>query len=281
MIYFTKNWYSLVILFRLNGSAIPRALPWAILSAGITFVAHTYYPDYTQEVWKAASFPYSIFSYIFGFIIVFRSNSGYERYRSGRISLAKMTAAWADACAQAIAFDSDTLPATPSESELEAARLFREAMVHLISLLHGVALQHLRIDWDLGNLTRHQSYSLPPPLDGYALLRQGISWPFRICYDASLRSRELQRGMYNRCMKISVVGGLLEAEQEALGGPHLFGRSLSLTVDRSGLPRSFSAVTGGCGRRSPARRPVHQLPPSAHGGSHGSHEPRGLHPSRS
>ena len=41
---------------------------------------------------------------------------------------------------------------------------YQETLLHLFSLLHAVALQHLRGDWDLNNLHAMQSTDSPPPV---------------------------------------------------------------------------------------------------------------------
>jgi hypothetical protein len=50
MIHYGKKWYSLGLLFRLHGSAIPRALPWAIFAATNTFILQTFFHDYVHGV---------------------------------------------------------------------------------------------------------------------------------------------------------------------------------------------------------------------------------------
>ncbi len=72
----------------------------------------------------------------------------------------------------------DTLPADihVRPEEAKAADVFRESMVHLVSLLHALALQHLRIDWDLHNITPHSSAEAPPPL--VRPLRSQFFFPF-------------------------------------------------------------------------------------------------------
>lgn len=47
------------------------------------------------------------------------------------------------------------------------AILFKESIVHYTSLLHAVALLHIRGDWDLNNLRPHKSSDPPPPLVGF------------------------------------------------------------------------------------------------------------------
>jgi hypothetical protein len=41
--------------------------------------------------------------------------------------------------------------------------------VHMTSLLHGLAMQHLRGDWELANLVPHDYASAPPPNVGALL----------------------------------------------------------------------------------------------------------------
>lgn len=44
------------------------------------------------------------------------------------------------------------------------AQMFAQTIVHLTSLLHAVALQHLRGDWQLDNLVPYHVLDAPPPL---------------------------------------------------------------------------------------------------------------------
>lgn len=41
---------------------------------------------------------------------------------------------------------------------------FSQTLVHLTSLLHAVALQHLRSDWELANLIPYRTEDPPPPM---------------------------------------------------------------------------------------------------------------------
>ncbi len=67
---------------------------------------------------------------------------------------------------QALMMDAGTLsPGITSDPKAwNRAKWFTETTVHLTSLLHGVALQHLRNDWDLANLTTYHSIDPAPPL---------------------------------------------------------------------------------------------------------------------
>lgn len=56
------------------------------------------------------------------------------------------------------------------------AQLFAQNIVHLTSLLHAVALQHLRGDWELDNLIPFHSLDPPPPLVCSSLSMLSITW---------------------------------------------------------------------------------------------------------
>ncbi len=46
---------------------------------------------------------------------------------------------------------------------------FRETLMHLMSLMHGLALQHLRGDWDLYNLRPYDPTEPLPPVVSFCL----------------------------------------------------------------------------------------------------------------
>lgn len=50
------------------------------------------------------------------------------------------------------------------EANAERAIEFRETLRHTMSLMHGLALQHLRGDWNLDNLQPYHPTDPPPPV---------------------------------------------------------------------------------------------------------------------
>jgi hypothetical protein len=67
---------------------------------------------------------------------------------------------------QALSFDQHMAPLSseglsPTHLQKEAAD-FQRAAVHLGSLLHAMALLHLRTDWDLDNIIAHDNWTPPP-----------------------------------------------------------------------------------------------------------------------
>ena len=49
-------------------------------------------------------------------------------------------------------------------ASLERTIEFKETLLHIMSLMHALALQHLRGDWDLHNLQPAHPTDLPPPV---------------------------------------------------------------------------------------------------------------------
>jgi len=185
---------------RLFGSAFPRAVPMGLLSSGLTAILY-YYPghDYFARIW-GHPYVYNNLGFIIGFILIFRSNFAYGRFVTGRNMLQTMSARWSHACSSSLAFEAaDTahrlgrhagdyeamddsgfgppLAFDPKAIDPQAYtaairrfEAFKTAVLHKFSLLHALALQHLRVDWKLSNLAPHLPTTEPPPEDAAALL---------------------------------------------------------------------------------------------------------------
>lgn len=210
MITYNKIGWGLPLLFRMYGSSFPRSFPPAAVSAGITALFYLTIQQNDQNWWRHP-YPYQVFAYIVGFIVIFRSNFGYQRYWDGRTWLQNMTAAWVDACIQEDHEDSD--------SGLER---FRHTCFHLFSLLHALCIQHLRTDWDLNNLRPHLPSELAPPVDAAALRGNGSKHKhglgqFSYWDVLMLRGSDGKRQAYNRNMPLLVIGGISPAEAAILG----------------------------------------------------------------
>ena len=91
-------------------------------------------------------YPFQIFAFIVGFLLVFRANHGYVRYNEGRTHLQMMSSKWSDLAAQALAFDSANLHKPNREHLQSECKAFGERVVHLLSLMHACGLQYLRND---------------------------------------------------------------------------------------------------------------------------------------
>lgn len=85
-------------------------------------------------------FPFQFFSFLLGFVIVFRTNLTYERFWEGRTAIELMTSKWSDVALQSLVFDSP-LCKTPQQDP-EHVRFMRQ-LLSALSLLHAVALASL------------------------------------------------------------------------------------------------------------------------------------------
>lgn len=84
---------------------------------------------------------------------VCRSNLSYGRYWEGRSQLQQMTSKLTDCVVMALKFDRESIPKeNPSEAQLKDHQWFRDTMIHLVSLMHAVALSTLRTDFNMENI---------------------------------------------------------------------------------------------------------------------------------
>merc|ERR1719221_1238788 len=76
------------------------------------------------------------FSWVVGFLIVFRTSMAYNRFWEGCTQLYRMRAEWMDACSSVFAF----LKYRPGSFETEQSQRFAHTLVRLFSMLHALAL---------------------------------------------------------------------------------------------------------------------------------------------
>jgi len=130
----------LALIFQLAGSVYPRVAPFAFLSCAIclTLKAITYWSDFEHfnHIFKHP-YVYQIYTFVLGFILVFRCNLAYQRFWEGRTNIQLMSSKWADAILQAIVFDSF------SKKSKKEIHMWRARVISMMSLLHGVALAEL------------------------------------------------------------------------------------------------------------------------------------------
>ncbi len=97
-------------------------------------------------------------------------------------------------------------------SKHTAREQFRYNMVHAMSLMHALCLQHLRCDWDLDNLCKHDEDKLPAwdsaSTAGFTIRFWHYLWP---------RNRVASRKLFYKASKIQVVGGVTPQESRVLG----------------------------------------------------------------
>jgi hypothetical protein len=165
MILYRKQCGGFCLLGRLSGSIVRALLP-ALISASFAVALETWAKpllgsDLNEHF--IHPYPYQIFTLIFGFLLVFRTNFAYHRFWNASTFITTMHSKWADAALSLLAFSGEGYPndarrrARTTCNDLDAARAadqleLRLRLVHLFSLLSACAMAQLRFDMELRNL---------------------------------------------------------------------------------------------------------------------------------
>mmetsp|Transcript_85895 Transcript_85895/g.237943 ORF Transcript_85895/g.237943 Transcript_85895/m.237943 type:complete len:475 (+) Transcript_85895:66-1490(+) len=177
MITYKKGCGGIYVLLQSTGTSWTSGVLPGLISASISLILN-HVGELNSLISNGDTFfdnpyPFQLFAYMVGFVIVFRTNFAYQRYWEALDAVQRMGAKWFDCACMAIAFDApgdisspylvgDNNPEPPREAEVPgcAHAAFFNEIVHLFSLLHALALQHLRSDPDLSNLQLHRSTSI-------------------------------------------------------------------------------------------------------------------------
>mmetsp|Transcript_36932 Transcript_36932/g.66120 ORF Transcript_36932/g.66120 Transcript_36932/m.66120 type:complete len:208 (-) Transcript_36932:498-1121(-) len=200
MIIYSKAFWGIpALLGRWYGSAFPRVIPFALASCAWSALLFLLKPHHhIPEIWEHP-YPFQAFAYIVGFALIFRCNAAYSRYMEGRANVQIMTAKWSEVVAQLQQFDRMHL----DERNIKAHETFMFRLQHLASLMHGLALQHLRRDFNLSNLRKFSPESRPPPVVRCLALPHSHSVPFLLL----LYDNETQWQQHNRALESSRIHG--------------------------------------------------------------------------
>jgi len=132
--------FSIGIIWDLRGSVYFNVLPYALFGAIEVVVLkglNHFYEWKADEIFEHP-YVYQVYTFVLGFVIVFRCNLAYNRFWEGRTNLELMTSKWSDAALQSVVFDN-----IAKKPEMDR-RAFRARMVALFSLLHGTAMATLQ-----------------------------------------------------------------------------------------------------------------------------------------
>lgn len=243
MIHYSKGLWGLPHLGKAYGSAFPRGLFFTLLGALLTSAWEYSCGSHRCGYLRVGDhpFPFSLLASAVAFILTFRNNFAYHRFWEGRTQLQLMDSKWIDVATQAIYFDRGTVPSDATDEQIEACRDFCETFSHLMSLLHALALQNLRRDWDLDNLIHHHEYESKPDMNirvrrrmkhqeiRSELKERGLSrwrrfmvylWAGRHSFPIDMfhiQSNRLQRECYNNMLPLGVIGGVSKEEKLILG----------------------------------------------------------------
>jgi len=152
-------------VFKYKGSVFPLgfsiAFPVAICSCVLEWLNENEYVDFgqpapDQDIHKAVmneSAVWGGFTFLVGFLVVFRTSIAYGRFWDGVTSTHKMRAEWFDSCASICAF------CHHSNATEEAIDAFQNTLIRLYSLLHAVALAEIE-DTSAEDLLSIEAFSL-------------------------------------------------------------------------------------------------------------------------
>lgn len=143
--YSTGGIFFILNLFKLSGSVFPKAIlvatPCALFTAGLRYLLNegnaagwfrlesTMLPgsNGNGEAWSG-------FSFLVGFLIVFRTSQSYNRFWEGCTSTQEMRAQWLASCSSLVAF------CRHSKRDPTLVHAFQNTLVRLFSMLHAAAL---------------------------------------------------------------------------------------------------------------------------------------------
>jgi len=132
-------------LFIMEGSVFPTsffiALPCAICAAVVRYLINE---DYLRAFESADSIltesqAFGGFSFLVGFLVVFRTSQAYSRFWDGCTFTHQMRAEWFDACSALVAF------CKHSEESVAKVDRFKGTLIRLFSMLHALALAELEV----------------------------------------------------------------------------------------------------------------------------------------
>mmetsp|Transcript_28146 Transcript_28146/g.51148 ORF Transcript_28146/g.51148 Transcript_28146/m.51148 type:complete len:588 (-) Transcript_28146:154-1917(-) len=130
-------------LCQCKGSVFPFALavafPCSALSIAVKFLVDYEYLPYLagEDAIMNESTAWRSFSFLVGFLVVFRTSQAYSRFWDGCTFTHQMRAEWFIACSSIIAF------CKHSRASTNRIQSFQECIVRLFSMLHAVALAEI------------------------------------------------------------------------------------------------------------------------------------------
>jgi len=133
------NW-SIMFAFSLKGSVFPKSFAWAAPCSFMAIVLHIAFRQNPMLMLvvgagDVAAGVLSGFTFILGFLVVFRSSQAYNRWWEGGTLLQQLRGEWFNAYSCLLAFS------TSNPDKAKEVRQFQHQIIRLFSLLYGCALQ--------------------------------------------------------------------------------------------------------------------------------------------
>mmetsp|Transcript_31456 Transcript_31456/g.57132 ORF Transcript_31456/g.57132 Transcript_31456/m.57132 type:complete len:411 (-) Transcript_31456:850-2082(-) len=216
MIVYSNNLWGLAILFRLYGSAFPRAVVFASISALMTAILYYYGPS--PIIYSISNpFAYSMYGSLVSFAVVFRSNLAYQRYWEGRTTVQTIMGRLHVLTMKMMSLNKASLPESKMTQEDKVLFYnFHKTVTHKVSLLFGLMLCHLRGDFNLNNIVTYTGYEAAPILGAdqaataWLKLKTFFFELFPVDDYLGIELIHLDPHMH-------VIGGMSEEERQAFG----------------------------------------------------------------
>mmetsp|Transcript_58940 Transcript_58940/g.108894 ORF Transcript_58940/g.108894 Transcript_58940/m.108894 type:complete len:567 (-) Transcript_58940:103-1803(-) len=163
----------LLNVFRVHGSVFPKAmvvsLPCALLTALLEWASRNleaFKHLRNDEEIMTNSQAWAGFSFLVGFLVVFRTSQAYSRFWEGLTAMHMMRSRWLDAASALLAF------CKYSEANSDRVTTFESLLIRLYSMLHAAALADIE-DCGDGMAAQTQAFSMelidPAAIDAESL----------------------------------------------------------------------------------------------------------------
>eukprot|EP00929_Paragymnodinium_shiwhaense_P036038 TRINITY_DN19363_c0_g1_i1.p1 TRINITY_DN19363_c0_g1~~TRINITY_DN19363_c0_g1_i1.p1 ORF type:complete len:627 (+),score=121.55 TRINITY_DN19363_c0_g1_i1:129-2009(+) len=142
MIHYAPGYWNIKFAFALRGSVFPKAFVWAAFNSTLAVCAHLYLqhqPGLADKL-GAGDVGASIlggFTFILGFLVVFRSQQAYSRWWEGGTLMQQLRGEWFNAASCLFAF------CNSEPGQADQVRVFKHQLVRLVSLLYASAIQQV------------------------------------------------------------------------------------------------------------------------------------------
>jgi len=139
ILYDSHHWRAFV---RIRGSVFPRAVLSSLPSCAAAVLLRWAMDEYKWPLREDSDVLtnntiYSGFTYVLGFVLVFRTSQSYLRYWFSATSVHAMRSTWFDACASLVAFAHASKHMRPEVDK------FTHTVIRLFGLLHAMALEEV------------------------------------------------------------------------------------------------------------------------------------------
>lgn len=146
MLDYNPGKFQFAFIWTLKGSVFPRACVYAIpagmLATGLKLLEQFGLVDEQQFFILENNAAYSGFSFVVGFLLIFRTSQAYGRFWDGATKVNEMRSKWCDSYSSLIAFS------RKSEKPQKEVLHFQHVLLRLFSLLHSLALQRIHGMYD-------------------------------------------------------------------------------------------------------------------------------------